>query len=275
MLLQHEYKRLSQVISMTAEKFGADIVLPPAIPDEWQSEFDKKNKVVLSLGSHHLVIMRYLNTLKIELVSSVAHNLKDEWALKVHDIGFVTWVYGSYMSTDRVFDLTKAGVPQHHQHHPEIFPDKPIEYRPESPQEVKMETIGQFLQVEPVTAVVPDYVIEPNFDQSPMTVERRKNCPHCNHRLTVEEMSDECCSKCEEYFWACPRCSALLKEDPDDLEECPKCRKTLLRMDCPNDHCHTEVWIDAKQCPDCRTVFKRQPCPHCEKPIIFSESQEE
>ncbi|MEI6378784.1 MAG: hypothetical protein WCO55_03925 [Candidatus Falkowbacteria bacterium] len=272
MLLQQEYKRLCQVMTMTAEHFGVDIVLPSVIPDEWQTEFDKKSKVVLSLGSHHLVIMRYLNTLKIELVSNAAHNLKDEWALKVHDIDFVTWVYGSYFSADKVFDLTKT-IGTHY--HPEIFPDKPWEWKEKAPTETKAETIGQFLHLEPEVPVVPDMVVEPNFGQQPVVVEKRRNCPHCNHRLTAEEVADECCSKCEEYFYVCPRCSVLLKEDPDDLEECPKCHKTYLHIDCPSNNCQAEVWIDAKHCPECKKTFERQPCPSCEKPIIFSESQEE
>lgn len=96
-----------------------------------------------------------------------------------------------------------------------------------------------------------------------------KKCPNCGHKLSEEELESGCCDECEENFWICPRCDALISDDPDDLENCPVCHKTLVVIDCPS--CSENVFPDSEKCEKCGRELKVGKCPDCEKPLILAK----
>lgn len=85
------------------------------------------------------------------------------------------------------------------------------------------------------------------------------------HKLESVPASKDTAEESEDDF-QCPRCGAVISDDPEYLDECPVCKKTLEVVDC--DNCNADVWVDARVCPECKTEFEMSKCPHCSKELI-------
>lgn len=97
-------------------------------------------------------------------------------------------------------------------------------------------------------------------------------CPHCDKPLLISEnLNNEDCPYCGNTLWVCPRCGEYLDEDPDDLDECPHCNKTLKIIECPE--CNRNIPADSAQCPDCDAVFEMGKCPDddCGKEFLVDD----
>lgn len=84
-------------------------------------------------------------------------------------------------------------------------------------------------------------------------------CPHCEEMLVVSVGVDEC-PVCSETVWICPRGDHYIGEDPDDLEVCPVCEKTLISLSCPS--CGEDIYTDTAVCGNCQFEFTLVSCPH-------------
>ncbi|MFH1667471.1 MAG: hypothetical protein ABH884_00400 [Candidatus Komeilibacteria bacterium] len=103
---------------------------------------------------------------------------------------------------------------------------------------------------------------------------KHSKCPHCEKMLIFNDDQEEC-PFCEETIFTCPRCQQYIENDPDDLNECPNCDKSLTEQYCP--HCgeNDNVFTDLEVCPHCGKELKHSKCPYCEKMLIFSEAVHE
>lgn len=110
---------------------------------------------------------------------------------------------------------------------------------------------------------------EPAPTAGPSGSRKIRKCPGCRHNLTDEELENGTCGECGQDFWICPRCDALIDEDPDEAESCPSCKKTYHKADCSK--CGEEIWIDEAKCTKCGQEFKFSKCPSCKEKFIVSD----
>lgn len=118
----------------------------------------------------------------------------------------------------------------------------------------------------------PEEVSVKKETQKPEAAKSRR-CPNCRHKVMEEEIENGRCEDCGEDFWICPRCDAVIGEDPDEADQCPSCKKTYHRVDCPE--CREGVWIDESKCGDCGKELKIGKCPGCKKRFVISSDLEE
>lgn len=98
-----------------------------------------------------------------------------------------------------------------------------------------------------------------------------ENCPKCGKYIPGSEL--ERCPYCRTRLWTCPRCEQYINTDPEEIDDCPSCKRSMHHIECPE--CGGDVWIDSNKCGGCNETFEMGKCPECEKPLVLTENIDE
>jgi hypothetical protein len=235
-MLKERYVDIRKIISTTAEFFNVSCQVPENMPNDWLKA--DGNRMIVKLNEIYLIFCPFLQRgIKVELESSIDFTEKEKWQLKMEDLKLEDFSFstiGVVFHSDTIFDLVTP-----HTLTEEILQKGKIGKDAEKP-----------------------------------VLAKPKKCPNCGHKVSEKEIDDGSCDKCGENFWICPRCDALIDEDPDDnTEKCPICEKTFAKVICPS--CKKDIWVDESKCPECGEDLKTSKCPGCDKRFIVSDDLEE
>lgn len=301
-MLQEKFSDICQVIIATGEFFHVSCKIPDELPDEWSGEFQKR-QLATKIGPSHLIIRPYLGKeLRVELESEIEFSDKDKWQsqmekLNLKDFSFSTM--GIVFSSDKVFDLT-AAVSEKAVQEPVVSKKCPGCKHKLSKEEIEntsCDECGESFWVCPrcdalisenpddidscpvckktYTSIdCPDcqedvWVDEPKCSKCGKEFKISK-CPNCKKKFIVSDDLSEC-PYCDDSIYICPRCQEYIDSDPDDIDDCPVCKKTLVVIDCPN--CSESIFADSTKCGSCKKEFKLGKCPEsqCKKPLVLAK----
>lgn len=301
-MLKERFSDVFKVLSTTGEFFHTSCQIPDELPDEWLTEF-KKRQLATKIGSNHLIVRPYLGReIRVELESEIESQIEEMWQaqmerLNLKDFSFSTT--GIVFSSDKVFNLTT--VINEAEKAPRVVSKK----CPNCKHKLSEEEIGNtscdecdksfwtcprcddLISEDPndidscpvckktYTSIdCPDCQEDIWVDESkcPKCGKEFKisKCPNCKKKFIVSEDLNEC-PYCDDSIYICPRCQEYIDSNPNDIDECPVCKKTLIVIDCPN--CSESIFPDSTKCGNCKKEFKLGKCPEsqCKKSLVLSE----
>lgn len=302
--MKERFADVCRVILTTGEFLNVSCSVPDKLPNEWLSEF-KKRQLVTKIGANHLIIRPYLDKeVRVELESEIGSSDKEKWQsqmenLRLKDFSFST--LGIVLGSDKIFDLTAADNEAEEAFSPvaKKCPNCEHKLSKEEIENTSCDECGNNFWVCPrcdalisedpgeaescpickrtyTSISCPDcpgdvWVDEPKCPKCGKEFKISK-CPNCREKFIVSD-DLSACPYCGDSIYICPRCQEYIDSDPDDddTDSCPVCKKTLVKIDCPN--CSQSIFPDSANCENCKKEFRLGKCPEsqCGEPIILSE----